>query len=239
MGKNIQEGVVERLTKALAERRRSQNWLAAEIGVAQSTLNRQVKDGSLPLETVVSAARVLDVPLTWLLGEEEEGGRDEVRTWADYAVQLARHAQGYEGADPDEVRRIKADILNGCIRLGRLEGRDVRTLEDELAKLGPLPMPEGGPSAASVLAIYDRDSAAALERAVGLRHFGRAAEIEAEEARARRLAVNADEEAVRIALQGHRAVEIAQQAEREAGGSGTSPAPPKRLKSDETRQSPP
>lgn len=52
----------------------SENQLSKELGMPQSTLNRQLRDGTLSAQTVADAARVLDADVMWLL--TGEGARE-------------------------------------------------------------------------------------------------------------------------------------------------------------------
>lgn len=72
---NVPEGsVAQRLADTLRRVGRSQNWLAGQVGIPQSTLNRQMKDGTLSAETVARAARALGADVGWLLTGDAEPG---------------------------------------------------------------------------------------------------------------------------------------------------------------------
>jgi hypothetical protein len=116
MDNATQPAVAERLTQALALRRRSQNWLAGEIRVAQSTLNRQIKENTLALETVVLAADALGVDVRWLLsgqGAPDGGGKEMPAPSGDLYAMLA----DVRAREPDGLRRVlEIEAISAAIR---------------------------------------------------------------------------------------------------------------------------
>lgn len=119
-----------------------------------------------------------------------EGGGDEVDDWVEHALGMVRRAKGGENASPEEVRRIKADILAGCILLARAQGMDASRLEEELEKLGGSPAIQlRSATTGAVLEFLDRESRAADKRAAAAMDLAAAARIEAEESRERRVQV--------------------------------------------------
>lgn len=143
----------------------------------------------VPRELVAATAAAFGVSEGWLLtGERDEtaptGEAVSQDPWAAMTLEAIRYQSG-EGVVSAETRRVQADVLRGLILLGRQAGKDVRALETALKELGPIEDVEAE-SAATILAIYAGEVRAAERRAAGLERFGRAAELEAEEARERR-----------------------------------------------------
>lgn len=115
--------------------RRSLREIAGEVGVSHTTLY-EFLGGGAPSERTERLVR------EWLAAGAREAG--EMREWADDMLDTVRFLGG-DGEFPPEERRLRQiDVLNGMIRLGKVEGKDVRKLEalrDELRAQGPLPPP--------------------------------------------------------------------------------------------------
>lgn len=178
--------IASRLTRATKRVGKSQNWLAEQVGIPQSTFNRQVSGNALSAETVARAAVALGVDVRWLLtGEAEEGpGGGGLNQWLETVEHTVRFAGGSQNLTAEERRRIQRDVLSGVIRLGKAEGKDVARLEAMLRELGPAPT-ETRITVADVYQLYKDDVAAARDRAAGLKELAIAARI-AEEEGARR-----------------------------------------------------
>lgn len=214
----------------------SQAKLAArleESGVPDGTTNVSVMryekgDREPSAEYVRALAALAGVDAGWLLtGEGEEARPSEAEEWTEHVLQLARYANGYEGASEAEALLIKRDILVGCIKLGRMAGKDVRALEEELERLGgpPAPRPSGPPTAREIYELIAQEGRIADKRTDGLNALIEVARIEAEESRERRLAISSDERGIAVARQGHLAVQMGRQIEAAPDASDTRPAP--------------
>lgn len=150
-------------------------------------------------------------------------GRGEPATppddWQAFALETVRYAGGQGEWSEEQQRLIKLDVLEGMIRLGTAQGRDVRVLQElqrEMRESAGLSGARGSAAPvgngtgrgggairpADVLELYRAEIALARERTAGMAPLARAAELDAEEARARRqslgVPVLSDEEAWRI-----------------------------------------
>jgi transcriptional regulator with XRE-family HTH domain len=127
----VHRTVAQRLTDALRERARSENWLASQIGVHQTTLNRQIKKNTLPAETVAKAAEALGVEANWLFtGRTEEEGPEQAVHDSEAELVLReihrtiRYIGGMEELTRNQRRLRQVDYLEGGIRLLKREGKD-------------------------------------------------------------------------------------------------------------------
>jgi transcriptional regulator with XRE-family HTH domain len=205
-----------RSTLQSAVDRSSLREVASEIGISHATLHDFLRERTPPTD------RTLRLIQGWIDGAEgfDTTGGETLDEWTETALRTARFTNG-EGHDDAEKRRIQRDILVGCIRLGLLEGRDVRVLEEKLAELGVPPEPARG--TASLMAFYDRESRAAEIRAEGARELSIAARIEAEEARGRRMGVSEPITEVEPALRALHAARAAVAAEQGAPDATVQP----------------
>lgn len=151
--------------------------------------------------------------MEWLGKVEEDPSAppDEVDELLEHADRVVRFAKG--GGMSEEKRAVALDVLEGLIRMARMDGNAdlVRRMERKRDELGPAPTLEPDkPTAASVVSFYERESRAAEQRAIGMKEWAVAVRIAEEEAKARRGEVSSVQEALEIAAQGHAAVEHAE-----------------------------
>lgn len=171
--------------------------------VHQTTVSRWVGQGAKRLESHTRHAIE-----RYLRGEAAQPeDPDQEDEWLALSMEMVRMAGGNGQQWSEEQQRlIKLDVLEGLIRLGVGAGKDVRRLQDyqrELQAAGPgvelgERAPPARPSSADLLQaqmeVHRMESEAALNRSIGLKHLGRAAELEAEESRARRESFPAERE---------------------------------------------
>lgn len=74
--KSLQAAIHDRLTKWLEAHDRSINWLAGQIGMAQTTLNGQFQRKSFSVEALDGAARAMGKSLEWVVRGAESPAAD-------------------------------------------------------------------------------------------------------------------------------------------------------------------
>lgn len=190
-------------------------------GVSSATVRRYM-EGHMPTRMTTEVRQSLREFLKSREGADEDDGGGQYEEpaedeWAPLVLEGIRFVNGGEHWSEDERRLIQIDLIEGYIRAGRARGRDVGALQDEqkrlLAEAG-MPERRSGEDkrlrASDVLELYRQESAAAMERAIGMRHLSRAAELEAEESRARRTGAEAlsEEEREILAAEAHVRAEV-------------------------------
>lgn len=172
----------------------TQAQLAAALGLKRAETVSDWERGEIlpPRERLEDLARLAGMDADEAFGELRSDAADEeddpLDEWPGRVLEMVRYQSGYPGADAAEVKRIKRDILEGCVRLGRMTGKDVQRLEVELSKLEGAMEPDAAPDVtpAALLSVLDRESRAAENRSVAAVDLAAAVRIEAEETRERR-----------------------------------------------------
>lgn len=195
-------------------------------GVSRTALSDFVEMGRTPQERVLARLEA------WA-GEAAQAAdpASPPDEWAEFSLGMVRLAGGGDRWNEEQRYLIRLDLLEGLIRLGVAEGKDVRRLQEEQQRLqaeGPPARSEvrTAPRGVDVLAFYDRESRAAELRAEGMREWAVAVRLAEEETRARRSGVEVSARDLATARQGTEAVRLVEEAERrarEAQREGRSP----------------
>lgn len=139
--------VAERLEKAFGgkDNRQVAALLRERAGYETSYESvRRARKGigqTIPHDLLAATAVAFNVDVGWLMNGEEAPDAEGTREWADDMLEVVRYVRGEQPMDDAEKRRVQLDVLEGMIRVGKKEGRDVGklvALRDELGA-GTLP----------------------------------------------------------------------------------------------------
>jgi hypothetical protein len=206
---------------------------------------------SIPHEMVAAVALAFGADAGWLLTGEEHGEGAQVAPsdppedeWTRFSLEMVRMAGGSAPMSEAERQLVRRDVLEGIVRLGSAEGRDVRRFEEQLRQIEAAALP-AAPIGESTLdrvlryveleaMIADKRTDALKDIAAASKDIAAASRMEVEETRARRLSMEVSARDLAIARQGVEAVRIAEEQEhrgRESAppdGPGSRPPPRER-----------
>lgn len=90
----------------LQELSKTQGWLAAELGVSNNAVSKWIKSGKISRENALAAARLLEVSVEVLLGEERDHVTGNGESADDTLIRVTEMLEIYRLAGPADRQRI-------------------------------------------------------------------------------------------------------------------------------------